>query len=186
MQPIATRPSSPLHFVHPSSTWTSCRNGTIGLEILEDLPDVNSVLVPYGGGGLSCGIATAVTEPFAPRSGSMAARSLRPAPLSRGAHGGRPGACPRTRHVRRRDRGSGAAAGDVAARIAPAGGSLVVRLPEVAAVHPPPGPARRVVAEGAAAPRWRPRSRVSPDQVVRWLSSQRNIDPEVLTTILSG
>ncbi len=35
-------------------------NGTIGLEILEDLPDVNIILVPYGGGGLSCGIAAAV------------------------------------------------------------------------------------------------------------------------------
>ncbi|MCX6072105.1 MAG: pyridoxal-phosphate dependent enzyme, partial [Chloroflexi bacterium] len=32
-------------------------NGTLGLEILEDLPDVNTVLVPYGGGGLSCGLA---------------------------------------------------------------------------------------------------------------------------------
>ena len=35
-------------------------NGTIGLEILEDLPDVDTILIPYGGGGLSCGIATAV------------------------------------------------------------------------------------------------------------------------------
>lgn len=35
-------------------------NGTIGLEILEDLPDVNIILVPFGGGGLSCGIAAAV------------------------------------------------------------------------------------------------------------------------------
>lgn len=35
-------------------------NGTIGLEILEDLPDVNTILVPYGGGGLSCAIAAAV------------------------------------------------------------------------------------------------------------------------------
>jgi len=35
-------------------------NGTIGLEILEDLPDVNAILVPYGGGGLSCGIASAI------------------------------------------------------------------------------------------------------------------------------
>lgn len=32
-------------------------NGTIGLEILEDLPDVEAVVIPYGGGGLSCGIA---------------------------------------------------------------------------------------------------------------------------------
>jgi threonine dehydratase len=35
-------------------------NGTIGLELLEDLPDVDTVLVPWGGGGLSCGIASAV------------------------------------------------------------------------------------------------------------------------------
>ena len=28
-------------------------NGTIGLEILEDLPDVDAVLVPWGGGGLT-------------------------------------------------------------------------------------------------------------------------------------
>ena len=35
-------------------------NGTIGLEILEDLPDVDSILIPWGGGGLSCGIASAV------------------------------------------------------------------------------------------------------------------------------
>ena len=35
-------------------------NGTIGLEILEDLPDVDVILAPYGGGGLSCGVASAV------------------------------------------------------------------------------------------------------------------------------
>ena len=34
--------------------------GTIGLEIVADLPDVDVVLVPVGGGGLSSGIATAV------------------------------------------------------------------------------------------------------------------------------
>ena len=34
--------------------------GTIGLEILEDLPDVDTVVVPIGGGGLISGIATAV------------------------------------------------------------------------------------------------------------------------------
>src|SRR5579864_2651016 len=32
-------------------------NGTIGLELLEDLPDVEAVVIPWGGGGLSCGIA---------------------------------------------------------------------------------------------------------------------------------
>jgi threonine dehydratase len=35
-------------------------NGTIGLEILEDLPDVDTIIVPFGGGGLISGIATAI------------------------------------------------------------------------------------------------------------------------------
>jgi threonine dehydratase len=35
-------------------------NGTIGLEILEDLPDADAVVIPWGGGGLTCGIAAAV------------------------------------------------------------------------------------------------------------------------------
>ncbi len=48
-------------FVHPvSEPAVIAGNGTIGLEIQEDLPDVDTVLVPYGGGGLSCGIAAAV------------------------------------------------------------------------------------------------------------------------------
>ena len=34
--------------------------GTAGLEIVEDLPEVGTVLVPVGGGGLSAGVATAV------------------------------------------------------------------------------------------------------------------------------
>ena len=49
------------HFVHPvSDPAVIAGNATIGLEILEDLPDVAAVLVPYGGGGLSCGIASAL------------------------------------------------------------------------------------------------------------------------------
>ena len=48
-------------FVHPvSDRAVIAGNGTIALEILEDLPDVEAVLVPYGGGGLSSGIAAAM------------------------------------------------------------------------------------------------------------------------------
>jgi len=36
--------------------------GTIGLEILEEMPDVANVIVPIGGGGLIAGIATAIKE----------------------------------------------------------------------------------------------------------------------------
>ncbi len=34
-------------------------NGTIALEIIEDLPEFDAVIIPWGGGGLSCGIAAA-------------------------------------------------------------------------------------------------------------------------------
>src|SRR5882762_6270367 len=35
-------------------------NGTIAVEIVEDLPEVDAVVVPWGGGGLTCGIAAAM------------------------------------------------------------------------------------------------------------------------------
>jgi threonine dehydratase len=48
-------------FVHPfSDPDVIAGNGTIGLEIVEDVPDVDAVLIPFGGGGLSCGIASAL------------------------------------------------------------------------------------------------------------------------------
>ena len=48
-------------FVHPvSDPAVMAGNGTAGLEIAEDLGDVSAVVVPYGGGGLSCGIASAL------------------------------------------------------------------------------------------------------------------------------
>jgi threonine dehydratase len=51
----------PYAFIHP---WIDpvvmAGNGTIGLEILEDVPQVETIFVPVGGGGLSSGIGTAV------------------------------------------------------------------------------------------------------------------------------
>jgi threonine dehydratase len=48
-------------FVHPvQDERVMAGNGTIGLEILEDLPDPDAILVPWGGGGLTTGIASAV------------------------------------------------------------------------------------------------------------------------------
>ena len=48
-------------FIHPvADPAVIAGNGTIGLEILEDLPDVDTILVPFGGGGLISGIASAV------------------------------------------------------------------------------------------------------------------------------
>ncbi len=48
-------------FIHPvSDRRVMAGNGTIGLEILADLPDADAILIPYGGGGLSTGVAAAV------------------------------------------------------------------------------------------------------------------------------
>ena len=48
-------PGVPGLFIHPvSDPAVIAGNGTVGLEIIEDLPDVDTVVVPYGGGGLSC------------------------------------------------------------------------------------------------------------------------------------
>jgi len=48
-------------FVHPySDPDVMAGNAVAGMEILEDLPDVDAVVVPWGGGGLCCGIASAI------------------------------------------------------------------------------------------------------------------------------
>lgn len=48
-------------FVHPfEDDEFIAGNASAGLEILEDLPDVDAVIAGFGGGGLSCGIASAL------------------------------------------------------------------------------------------------------------------------------
>ena len=64
-------------------------NGTIGLELLEDLPDVEAVVIPWGGGGLSCGIA-AVLRARAPRVRIYAAEIETGAPLAASLAAGEP------------------------------------------------------------------------------------------------
>jgi threonine dehydratase len=77
-------------FIHPvSDASVMAGNGTIGLEILEDLPDVHAVLVPYGGGGLSCGIAAALRGSGS-RARVIACEVETAAPLSAALAAGRP------------------------------------------------------------------------------------------------
>jgi threonine dehydratase len=48
-------------FVHPvEDDAVMAGNGTIGLELVEEMPDLDTVVVPWGGGGLTTGIASAV------------------------------------------------------------------------------------------------------------------------------
>jgi threonine dehydratase len=64
-------------------------NGTIALELLEDLADLEAVVIPWGGGGLSCGIA-AVLRARAPRVRIYAAEIETGAPLSASLTAGEP------------------------------------------------------------------------------------------------
>jgi threonine dehydratase len=64
-------------------------NGTIGLELLEDLPEVDTVLVPWGGGGLTCGIASAV-KALRPSCRVLAVEVETGAPLTAARAAGRP------------------------------------------------------------------------------------------------
>ncbi|HEY3773374.1 MAG TPA: threonine/serine dehydratase [Solirubrobacteraceae bacterium] len=51
----------PGHFVHPvDDDAVMAGNGTIALEILEDLDELDAVVIPVGGGGLTTGIASAI------------------------------------------------------------------------------------------------------------------------------
>ncbi len=64
-------------------------NGTIGLELLEDLPDLDAVVIPYGGGGLSIGIAAALRA-VKPGVKIYAAEVKSGAPLAASFQAGRP------------------------------------------------------------------------------------------------
>jgi threonine dehydratase len=77
-------------FIHPvEDERVMAGNGTIGLEILEDLPDVVRVLVPFGGGGLSVGIASAV-KALRPEAAVYAVEPETGAPLTAAFASGEP------------------------------------------------------------------------------------------------
>ncbi len=80
----------PGRFVHPvSDRDVIAGNGTIGLEILEDLPEVEAVVIPFGGGGLSCGIASALVA-LKPDTKVFAAEVETAAPLAASLAAGEP------------------------------------------------------------------------------------------------
>lgn len=60
---LELQPQKGCVFVHPFDDYSVIAGqGTIGLEILQQVPDVDAVIVPVGGGGLIAGIATAIKE----------------------------------------------------------------------------------------------------------------------------
>jgi threonine dehydratase len=77
-------------FLHPSlNPAVIAGNGTIGLEILEDLPNVDAVVIPWGGGALSCGIASAI-RPLKPNVKLYACEVATATPLAHSFTLGRP------------------------------------------------------------------------------------------------
>lgn len=138
-------------FVHPvSDPDVMAGNGTIGLEILEDLPAVQAVLVPFGGGGLSCGIASALRA-TRPPARVFACEVETAAPLAASLARGAP-----TEVVHTPSFVDGIASKSVLREMWPLvstllAGSLVTSVDRVAAAVRTMVERNRVVAEGAGA-----------------------------------
>jgi threonine dehydratase len=166
-------------------------NGTIGLEIAEDLPDVATVLVPFGGGGLSCGIAAALRD-AAPRARVVACEVETAAPLAASLAAGAA-----TAIAHRPSFVDGIGGKSVLAEMWPLAstllaGSITVSLDEIAAAIRLLVARARLVAEGAgaapvaAALRTRAESGAVADGPVVCVVSGGNLDAAVLATILGG
>ena len=180
-------PLEPARFIHPvSDLRVMAGNGTIGLEILEDMPDVETVLVPFGGGGLSCGIAAAIrgTKPDVRVFGCEVETA---APLRAAFAAGRPVESPRTPTFV-----DGIGGPIVLTEMWPAArrllaGSLVVSLADVEAAIRVLAERAAVIAEGAGgASVAAGLKRLAGDGRVVCVVSGGNIDPTVLARILSA
>jgi threonine dehydratase len=174
-------------FVHPvSDPAVIAGNGTIGLEIAEDLPDVDAVVIPYGGGGLTTGIAAAVRA-LCPRARVYACEAETAAPLAAALAAGEPREIAYTPSFV-----DGIGSKHVLAEMWPAvrglvDGSIVVPPEAIADAVRTLARRARVVAEGAgAAPVAAALSgRAGPGKVVCVVSGG-NIDLTKLATIFQG
>jgi threonine dehydratase len=175
------------HFIHPvSDPAVIAGNGTIGLEILEDLPDVDTVVVPYGGGGLSCGIASAV-KALRPQTRVLACEVETAAPLAAALAAGEPRTVPYQASFV-----DGIGGKSVLADMWPLAqrlldGAVVVSLAETAAALRLLMERNRVVAEGAgAAPVAAALAGKAGGGQVVCVVSGGNIDAAKLAAILDG
>jgi threonine dehydratase len=174
-------------FVHPFADQNvMAGNGTIGLEIVEDLTDVDAVIVPYGGGGLSAGIAAAVRA-LRPQAKVFASEVATAAPLAAALEAG----APKPVHYRP-SFVDGIGSKAVFDAIWPVitsllSGSLVVSLEETAAAVRILAQRNRVVAEGAGGTSVAAAlsGQAGPGKVVAVVSGG-NIDAAKLAMILTG
>lgn len=83
-------PGVEAYFVHPvMDEAVMAGNGTIGLELVEQLDEIDSVLVPWGGGGLTTGIASALAA-LSPSTRIIACEPVTGAPVAAALAAGRP------------------------------------------------------------------------------------------------
>ena len=173
-------------FVHPfSDRVVMAGNGTIGLEVLEDLPDVDAVVIPYGGGGLCCGIASALRA-LRPEVSVYAAEVETAAPLAASLAAGEPVRVERTPSFV-----DGIGAPLVFPEMWPlastlVNGSIVVGLTEITAALRLLAERHHVIAEGAGAVPVAAALKGIPRGKVVCIVSGGNIDTAVLTRILAG
>jgi threonine dehydratase len=138
-------------FIHPvADRDVMAGNGTIGLEVLEDLPDASAVLAPFGGGGLVAGIG-AVVRALAPATKVFGCEVSTATPLRSSLDAGEPVSVSRTASFV-----DGIGSGGVLPEMWPAlqrvlSGALVVPLEEVAKAVRLLVERARIVAEGAGA-----------------------------------
>jgi threonine dehydratase len=138
------------HFVHPfDDDQFIAGNATAGVEILEDLPDVDAIVAPLGGGGLLAGIAAAVRE-LKPDTRVYAAEPETAAPLSVSLEAGRPMHFDRWQASFVDGAGGKSVLPTMWPLLAALSGSLVVTLDEVARGMKLVAERARVIAEGAA------------------------------------
>ncbi len=174
-------------FIHPvADRAVVAGNGTIGLEILEDLPDVDVVVVPFGGGGLSCGIACAIRA-LAPRVKLLACEVETAAPFAASLAAGSPQTIAHTPSFV-----DGIGGRSMLPEMWPLAqrvlaGSVVVSLRQVADAARLLVERAHVVAEGAgAAPVAAALTGRAGGGKIVCVVSGGNIDPSKLATILAG
>ena len=174
-------------FIHPGADpAVIAGNATIGLEILEQLPDVEAILVPYGSGGLACGIACAVRS-LRPSVKVYAVEVETAAPFRASLAAGRPVAVEYTPSFVDGMGGKGVLEQMWPLARSVLAGSHVVSLRQVADAVRLIAERTRVIAEGAgAAPLAAALANPSGGQRVACVVSGGNIDLARLATILAG
>jgi threonine dehydratase len=174
-------------FIHPGAdSAVIAGNATIGLEILEQLPDVETILVPYGSGGLACGIACAARA-VRPSVKVYAVEVETAAPFSASLAAGRPVAVEYTPSFVDGMGGRGVLEQMWPLAQSVLAGSLVISLRQVADALRLIAERTRVIAEGAgAAPLAAALAHGSSGQRVACVVSGGNIDFGKLATILAG